>query len=55
MQATTETLAEQLHAVWLRLVRDSTAWLYTRLEELGLGLTQVKTLDALGACACEPT
>ena len=54
MQAT-GTLAEQLHAVWLHLARDSTASLYALLEELGLGLTQVKSLDALDACDCEPT
>jgi len=55
VQATTETLAEQLHAVWVHLMRDSGSALYRLVEELDVSLTQMKTLDALAASEEEPT
>ena len=53
--AAPKTVAQELLALWLYLVRDSGSSLFQLLERLGLGLTQFKTLDALATCGCEPT
>ena len=59
MQATTavtpKLVAEQLLGLWVHLTRDTGGELFRLLEGLQLGLTQLKTLDHLGACESEPT
>ena len=57
MQAvgTEAQLAHDLLEVWLHMVRGSVGRALGQLDELGLGLPQVKTLDALEGCDCEPT
>ena len=58
MQTTATTpkiVAEELLTLWLHLTRDSGSSLFQLLERLDLGLTQIKTLDTLQACGCEPT
>jgi len=51
----TQDLAQQLLTLWLHMVRGSVGVALGQLEELGLGLAQLKTLDALDGCDCEPT
>jgi len=52
---TPKVVAEELLTLWLHLTRDSGSSLFQLLERLDLGLTQIKTLDTLQACGCEPT
>lgn len=57
MQATTETthrVAEQLSRLWHHCVSDSTR-LYALLDELGLGLTDMKLLHHLSHSTDDPT
>lgn len=53
--ATQQQVAEQLLAVWQHLIRGSVARTLLQLEETGLGLAQLKTLDALDAFDGDPT
>jgi DNA-binding MarR family transcriptional regulator len=53
--ATPKLIAEQMLGLWVHLTRDSGNELFRLLERLQLGLTQLKTLDQLSACAAEPT
>jgi DNA-binding MarR family transcriptional regulator len=55
VQATDEQLAQDLLEIWMWLVRGTVGRSLGQLEELGLGLPQLKTLDALADCDCEPT
>jgi DNA-binding MarR family transcriptional regulator len=50
-------LAQELLTLWTHMLRGSVGRSLGLLDELGLGLHQVKTLDALDACDCdcEPT
>jgi DNA-binding MarR family transcriptional regulator len=51
----TDTLARQLLRLWQHVLRGGLAQIFTELEELGLGIAQLKTLDALALCDAEPT
>lgn len=44
-------LAEQLLALWHEVMQGSSGALFALLEELDLGITQIKTLDVV--CGCE--
>ncbi|HEY3021717.1 MAG TPA: MarR family transcriptional regulator [Solirubrobacteraceae bacterium] len=55
LTVTSKIVAEELLALWIHLTRDSGSQLFQLLEQLDLGLTQLKTLDRLEACGCEPT
>jgi DNA-binding MarR family transcriptional regulator len=50
-----QELAQHLLALWNHMIRGSVGRSLGLLEELGLGLHQVKTLDALHAIDGEPT
>jgi DNA-binding MarR family transcriptional regulator len=52
---TPKAVAEQLLGLWIHLTRDSGGDLFRLLERLELGITQLKTLDRLGAFEGEPT
>src|SRR5438105_2304844 len=54
-QVTAKQLAEEMLAFWHSLMKqsDTTAGLYTILDELDLALTQVKTLHVLAGCVDE--
>jgi DNA-binding MarR family transcriptional regulator len=54
--ATTDAaLAQNLLALWMRIQQGGLGRSFVELEELGLGLAQLKTLDALAHCAASPT
>jgi len=56
VQTTVEQdLAQHLLALWNHIIRGSVGRSLGLLEELGLGLHQVKTLDALHGLDFEPT
>jgi DNA-binding MarR family transcriptional regulator len=50
-----QQVAEHLLVVWQHLAGGSVATTLTQIEELGLGLAQLKTLDALDTCDGAPT
>jgi DNA-binding MarR family transcriptional regulator len=51
----TTTLAEDLLVFWQHLLRGGLGRTFAQLETLGLGLAQLKTLDALDLSEGEPT
>ena len=53
--AVDEQLAQDFLALWLHLVRGFSSQQLGQLEQLGLGLSQLKTLDAIDAAETEPT
>ncbi len=59
MQATSASptsatqLAEQLLALWHQVLQGSSGALFGLLEELDLGITQIKTLDVVSGCDSE--
>lgn len=57
MQSSTAatTLAEDLLVFWQHLLRGGLGRTFAQLESLGLGLAQLKTLDALDLSEGEPT
>jgi DNA-binding MarR family transcriptional regulator len=53
--ATTDALAASLLELWQHILRGGLGRTFTELEGLGLGLPQLKTLDALDLYDGEPT
>ena len=52
---TATTLAEDLLAFWQHMLRGGLGRTFAEIESLGLGLAQLKTLDALDLYEGEPT
>jgi DNA-binding MarR family transcriptional regulator len=52
-QATPEELAHELLELWMHLTRGSSQQMFAVLGELGLGMTQMKTLLMLDDCLDE--
>jgi DNA-binding MarR family transcriptional regulator len=53
--ATTDALAASLLELWQHILRGGLGRTFSELETLGLGLAQLKTLDALDLYEGEPT
>jgi DNA-binding MarR family transcriptional regulator len=51
----TEALAESLLTLWQQILRGGLGRTLAEIESLGLGMPQLKTLDALALCDREPT
>jgi DNA-binding MarR family transcriptional regulator len=52
---TTDALAASLLELWQQILRGGVGRTFSQLESLGLGLAQLKTLDALELYEGEPT
>jgi DNA-binding MarR family transcriptional regulator len=52
-QVTTEEVAAEVLAFMTTLMRDTSQQFFGVMEELGLSLTQMKTLQILGICSAE--
>ena len=46
-------LAQELHALWMHLMREGTPRIYEALDDLGLSMVHMKALHALDGCGAE--